>query len=229
MIHHQHFFPVVNDQGRLQPVFLAVLNMEGDKPELIARNLERVLTARLRDARFFFDADRQQPLESRVERLEHRPVPQEAGQLRRKGRRASARSRRRSRRRRVRARIRGGAGAHRRPAREGRSRHRHGARDDRAAGHDGRHLRPRGRPARGSLEGHLPSLPAGRRRSRCAADARSAGRRGGHVGGRLARRQARHRGRHVRRGRAARPARAIRTACAAPRRASCGSSSICRS
>jgi glycyl-tRNA synthetase beta chain len=69
MIHHQHFFPLVNDQGRLQPVFLAVLNMEGDKPELIARNLERVLTARLRDARFFFDADRQQPLESRVARL----------------------------------------------------------------------------------------------------------------------------------------------------------------
>jgi len=69
MIHHQHFFPIVNDQGRLQPVFLAVLNMEGDKPELIARNLERVLSARLRDARFFYDADRKQPLDSRVARL----------------------------------------------------------------------------------------------------------------------------------------------------------------
>jgi glycyl-tRNA synthetase beta chain len=69
MIHHQHFFPVVNDQGRLMPVFLAVLNMEADKPELISRNLERVLTARLRDARFFWDADREQKLESRVERL----------------------------------------------------------------------------------------------------------------------------------------------------------------
>ena len=69
MIHHQHFFPLVNDQGKLQPVFLAVLNMEGDKPEAISRNLERVLTARLRDARFFFDADRRQPLESRVDTL----------------------------------------------------------------------------------------------------------------------------------------------------------------
>jgi glycyl-tRNA synthetase beta chain len=69
MIHHQHFFPIVNDQGKLQPVFLAVLNMEGDKPELIARNLERVLTARLRDARFFYDADRERKLESRVEQL----------------------------------------------------------------------------------------------------------------------------------------------------------------
>lgn len=69
MIHHQHFFPLVNEHGKLQPVFLAVLNMEGDKPELISRNLERVLSARLRDARFFFDADRKQKLESRVDKL----------------------------------------------------------------------------------------------------------------------------------------------------------------
>ena len=53
------------------PVFLAVLNMEGDKPELIARNLERVLTARLRDARFFWDADREQPLERARRPAEH--------------------------------------------------------------------------------------------------------------------------------------------------------------
>jgi glycyl-tRNA synthetase beta chain len=69
MIHHQHFFPLVNDHGKLQPVFLAVLNMEGDKPELISRNLERVLAARLRDARFFFDADRRRKLDAHVETL----------------------------------------------------------------------------------------------------------------------------------------------------------------
>jgi glycyl-tRNA synthetase beta chain len=69
MIHHQHFFPVMNEQGRLQPVFLAVLNMEPDKPELIAKNLERVLTARLRDARFFWDADREKKLDAFVDRL----------------------------------------------------------------------------------------------------------------------------------------------------------------
>jgi glycyl-tRNA synthetase beta chain len=70
MIHHQHFFPVLNDQGRLLPVFLAVLNTEPEKPELVSRNLERVLTARLRDARFFWDADRRQPLAGFVDRLE---------------------------------------------------------------------------------------------------------------------------------------------------------------
>ena len=69
MIHHQHFFPVVSDQGKLQPTFLAVLNVEADKPELIAKNLERVLTARLRDARFFWDADREKKLDHFVDRL----------------------------------------------------------------------------------------------------------------------------------------------------------------
>lgn len=69
MIHHQHFFPLVNDHGKLQPVFLAVLNMEGDRPELISRNLERVLAARLRDARFFYDADRHRKLDAQVARL----------------------------------------------------------------------------------------------------------------------------------------------------------------
>jgi glycyl-tRNA synthetase beta chain len=69
MIHHQHYFPVVDDEGRLKPAFLAVLNTQAEKPEVIARNSERVLTARLRDARFFWDEDRQASLESRVARL----------------------------------------------------------------------------------------------------------------------------------------------------------------
>jgi glycyl-tRNA synthetase beta chain len=70
MIHHQHFFPVLNDQGHLLPVFLAVLNTEPEKPEVVSRNLERVLTARLRDARFFWDADRKQRLDGFIDRLD---------------------------------------------------------------------------------------------------------------------------------------------------------------
>src|SRR3954465_2551130 len=69
MIHHQHYFPVVDEDGKLKPAFLAVTNMQPEKPEIIARNSERVLTARLRDARFFYDEDRQSTLESRIERL----------------------------------------------------------------------------------------------------------------------------------------------------------------
>src|SRR6188768_2138100 len=69
MIHHQHYFPVVDDEGRLKPAFLAVTNTQAEKPEIIARNSERVLTARLRDARFFYDEDRKATLESRIPRL----------------------------------------------------------------------------------------------------------------------------------------------------------------
>lgn len=69
MIHHQHFFPLVSDHGALMPAFLAVLNMAPEKPEMVARNLERVLTARLRDARFFWDADRTLTLEQHRQRL----------------------------------------------------------------------------------------------------------------------------------------------------------------
>jgi glycyl-tRNA synthetase beta chain len=69
MIHHQHFFPVVNPSGRLMPAFLAVTNTQADSGRTIARNCERVLTARLRDARFFFDDDRGAPLEQRLPAL----------------------------------------------------------------------------------------------------------------------------------------------------------------
>ena len=70
MIHHQHNFPVVDDAGQLKPAFLVVTNTDAGNEKNVARNYERVLTARLRDARFFWDADRQVPLESRIERLQ---------------------------------------------------------------------------------------------------------------------------------------------------------------
>ncbi len=89
MIHHQHFFPILSDQGKLLPVFLAVLNTEPEKPEVVSRNLERVLTARLRDARFFWDADRQQPLEGFIERLDTVLFHKKLGSYRAKAERVS--------------------------------------------------------------------------------------------------------------------------------------------
>ncbi len=69
LVHHQHFFPVEGADGRLKNAFLAVINTEPDNERNIARNAERVVSARLRDARFFWDADRRAPLGSRLERL----------------------------------------------------------------------------------------------------------------------------------------------------------------
>ena len=90
MIHHQHYFPVVDEDGKLKPAFLAVTNMEAEKPEIIARNSERVLTARLRDARFFYDEDRKATLESRVERLATILFHKKLGTYREKADRVSA-------------------------------------------------------------------------------------------------------------------------------------------
>jgi glycyl-tRNA synthetase beta chain len=69
LVHHQHYFPVDGEDGRLLPAFLAVINSEPDNEKTISRNMERVVSARLRDARFFWEADRKQSLESRINRL----------------------------------------------------------------------------------------------------------------------------------------------------------------
>ena len=69
LVHHQHWFPVVTDDGKLKEAFLAVVNTQPQDDRLIAKNAERVVAARLRDAKFFWEADRRVPLESRLDRL----------------------------------------------------------------------------------------------------------------------------------------------------------------
>jgi glycyl-tRNA synthetase beta chain len=91
MIHHQHYFPVVDEDGKLKPAFLAVTNADPqDGGRGIATNSERVLTARLRDARFFWDADRRTRLEDRLERLDTVVFHKKAGSYREKTSRIEA-------------------------------------------------------------------------------------------------------------------------------------------
>ena len=69
MISHQKYFPVINDEGKLLPYFIAVSNTKARDLAVVARGNERVLRARLADASFFFEEDRKVPLENRVESL----------------------------------------------------------------------------------------------------------------------------------------------------------------
>src|SRR4029453_9652520 len=69
LVHHQHYFPVVDETGKLKEAFLAGVNTRPADERLIAKNAERVVIARLRDAKFFWDADRRVTLESRLDRL----------------------------------------------------------------------------------------------------------------------------------------------------------------
>jgi len=70
---HQKYFAAINQSGALAPHFLVVSNMSADDggKAIVAGN-ERVLRARLSDAKFFWDQDRKQKLASRVEKLKER-------------------------------------------------------------------------------------------------------------------------------------------------------------
>ena len=66
---HQKCFCLRDKGGALLPSFITVSNLESTKPEVVVAGNERVIRPRLDDARFFYDSDRRQPLESRRERL----------------------------------------------------------------------------------------------------------------------------------------------------------------
>jgi glycyl-tRNA synthetase beta chain len=69
MRQHQRYFPLADKQGRLLPRFLFVSNLKTAHPKEIIHGNERVLRARLADARFFYDQDRKQRLAERLPRL----------------------------------------------------------------------------------------------------------------------------------------------------------------
>ncbi len=72
MRNHQRYFAVVDRQGRLTNRFVAVSGTPVRDPRVARHGYQRVLRARLADARFFFEADRQRPLRDRVESLGRR-------------------------------------------------------------------------------------------------------------------------------------------------------------
>jgi glycyl-tRNA synthetase beta chain len=81
MKEHQKYFAVVDDSGRLMPHFVAINNTRSPRPELVRKGHERVLTARLSDAAFFFEEDRRRPLEAFVPELSGMVFHQRLGTL----------------------------------------------------------------------------------------------------------------------------------------------------
>ena len=70
MKEHQGFFSLMNkDTGKLVAHFIAVVNNQAKDMTLIREGNERVLAARLADAKFFFDEDRKVKLEERAKKL----------------------------------------------------------------------------------------------------------------------------------------------------------------
>ncbi|WP_215781373.1 glycine--tRNA ligase subunit beta [Paludibacterium sp. B53371] len=69
MQQNQKYFPLLDATGKLKNRFLLVSNLEARDPTAIIGGNERVLRARLSDAKFFFEQDQKVRLESRLSRL----------------------------------------------------------------------------------------------------------------------------------------------------------------
>lgn len=70
MQHHQKYFPVVDDAGRLLPLFVAVSNIESLDPARVIEGNERVIRPRLSDAAFFWRQDLKVALQDRLQALQ---------------------------------------------------------------------------------------------------------------------------------------------------------------
>ncbi len=69
MREHQRYFSVEDANGALLPYFMTVANTRASDMDVVRKGNERVLRARLNDARFYFEKDVKTPLADRVEAL----------------------------------------------------------------------------------------------------------------------------------------------------------------
>ncbi len=67
---HQKYFHIVADDGKLLPNFITISNIQSKQPERVRDGNERVLRARLSDAKFFWDNDQKIRLDDRVDDLD---------------------------------------------------------------------------------------------------------------------------------------------------------------
>ena len=84
---HQKYFPVVNKEGKLINKFIFVTNIESKDPQQIVFGNEKVIRPRLADAEFFFNTDKKQTLESRLEKLESVLFQKQLGSVKEKSER----------------------------------------------------------------------------------------------------------------------------------------------
>ena len=70
MKEHQRYFVVYNAQGELQPYFISARNGNDYMIENVAKGNQKVLTARLEDALFFYEEDKKVPMTAFLKKLE---------------------------------------------------------------------------------------------------------------------------------------------------------------
>lgn len=81
MKEHLRYFPVLDDKGRLLPYFVTVRNGNEEYIDIVTKGNEKVLGARLEDAKFFYMEDLKKPLDEYVEKLKNIVFQEKLGTL----------------------------------------------------------------------------------------------------------------------------------------------------
>ncbi|WP_028610383.1 glycine--tRNA ligase subunit beta [Paenibacillus harenae] len=92
MREHQRYFPVLDGEGKLLPFFVTVRNGDKRSIELVAKGNEKVLRARLSDAKFFYEEDHKLTIQHALSKLENIVYHEELGSVADKVRRIRAAS-----------------------------------------------------------------------------------------------------------------------------------------
>ncbi len=79
MREHQRYFPVLNGEGKLQPHFVTVRNGDARSLDVVAKGNEKVLRARLSDAKFFYEEDKKLVIADALAKLENIVYHEELG------------------------------------------------------------------------------------------------------------------------------------------------------
>lgn len=81
MREHQRYFPVFDAAGKLLPFFVTVRNGNAESLDVIAKGNEKVLRARLSDAKFFYQEDQKMKIEDALAKLENIVYHEELGSV----------------------------------------------------------------------------------------------------------------------------------------------------
>lgn len=78
---NQKYFPVVDKKNKLQQYFIFISNIASTNKKQVIMGNQRVLSARLKDAEFFYESDKKESLEARVKLLDTVTYQQKLGSL----------------------------------------------------------------------------------------------------------------------------------------------------
>ncbi|MGO2242476.1 MAG: glycine--tRNA ligase subunit beta [Halomonas sp.] len=87
---NQKYFHLLDDAGKLKPLFITIANIDSAAPDQVISGNEKVIRPRLADAAFFYEVDRKRTLASRTALLESVVFQKQLGTLADKARRSTA-------------------------------------------------------------------------------------------------------------------------------------------